>query len=109
MIRQRQQQREQEQQQPLGSVREEAKVCFDYLIRNYPNAQAWGLSGLISAYCTAGVKGDFNTAWVNLKRIGAVYHSKNFFRNGEAGLKEFLDTLAASMINNFGWTPPEYR
>lgn len=55
------------QQQPLGSVREEAKVCFELMIRNYPNTQAWGLSGLISAYCTAGVKGDFNTAWINLK------------------------------------------
>lgn len=95
------------QQQPVRSVQEGAKGCSDGMSRELYKAQAYNLLGIISAYCTAISRDDFNTAWINIKRVAAIYHANNYF--SEAEVKEFLDLVAVGFINNMGWTPPEYR
>jgi hypothetical protein len=105
------QQREQErQQQPVLSAQERAKMCSDILSRGFYKSRAYKqnlLGGLISAYCTALSRGDLNTAWINVKRMSAIFDAKNDLAEG--GVKSFLDIAATNMIKDFGWAPPEYR
>lgn len=103
LMRQLEQRRQQEHR---ISPEEKVKACFD-AVAKLSYAQAYGLLGFISAYCTALEKGDYNTAWINMKRIAAIYLAKNHF--SEAEVKEFLDIAGESMIKYYGWIPPEYR
>lgn len=111
-----------QQQQPVRSAQQEFQECFNNIINGLnvtnelPNWRALGLGEIGSALCKALVKGDYNTGWILIKRFGDVLYSNNYFDlysnnyfDREAVRKNFLDMLAATMIQRFGWTPPEYR
>ncbi|BAG02480.1 MULTISPECIES: hypothetical protein [Microcystis] len=98
----------QPQQQPVRSAQQEFQECFNNVTNELPNWRALGLGEIVSALCKALAKGDYNTVWILTKRFADVLYSNNYF-DGEAGRKKYLDSQAASMIQLFGWTPPEYR
>jgi hypothetical protein len=97
-----------QQQQPVRSEEQVLQDCFNNVMNTITNGRALGVGKIVSGLCKAHLVNDYNTAWILTKRLADVLYSNNYF-GGEAGLKKYLDSEAASMIQIYGWTPPEYR